>query len=64
MGLLFRNWLDEGFYEEDGWGDLYQITEPEDIYRAQKEGTLYHNDGMATTRVNEDQKIDYGRRKE
>jgi hypothetical protein len=58
MGLLFRNWLDEGYYEEDGMGDLTRIEDPADILRAQKEGTLYHNDGMATTQVYEDEKLD------
>ena len=56
--LLFRNWLDEGYYEEDSWGDLTRIEEPEDIRRAKNAGTLYENDGMATTKVPEDAKLD------
>lgn len=58
MGLLFRNWLDEGYYEEDGMGDLTRIEDPDDILRAQKEGTLYENDGMGTTKVPKDANID------
>ena len=58
MGLLFRNWLDEGYYEEDSWGDLTRIEDPDRILEAQKEGKLYQNDGMATTRVGEDEKLD------
>ena len=34
MSLLFRNWLDEGYYEEDDWDDLTRIEDPEDIRRA------------------------------
>jgi hypothetical protein len=60
MSLLFRNWLDEGYYEEDCWVDLTRIEDPADILRAQKEGKLYQNDGMATTRVGEDENIDLG----
>jgi hypothetical protein len=58
MGLLFRNWLEEGYYEEDSWGDLTRIEDSADILRAQKEGKLYQNDGMATTKVGEDEKLD------
>ena len=58
MSLLFRNWLEEGYYEEDGWGDLTRLEDPADILRAKKAGTLYENDGMATTKVPEDAKLD------
>lgn len=46
MSLLFRNWLDEGFYEEDEMGDLTKLESPEDIFRAARSGTLYEHDGM------------------
>jgi len=59
MGLLFRNWLEEGYYEDDGTGDLTRITEPDDILEAQKNGRLYENDGMSTTKVYEDEEICY-----
>ena len=58
MSLLFRNWLEEGYYEEDGWGDLTRLEDPADILRARNAGTLYENDGMATTKVPEDAKLD------
>ena len=57
MSLLFRNWLDEGYYEEDSWGDLYRIENPVDILRVQKEGNLYHNDGFTTSKVDENEEI-------
>ena len=58
MSLLFRNWLEEGYYEEDSWGDLTRIEDPEDIRRARNSGTLYENDGMCTTKVPDDTKPD------
>ena len=57
MGLLFNNWLDEGYYEEDGMGDLTHITDIKDILKAQQKGSLYHNDGMGTTKVGENDTI-------
>jgi hypothetical protein len=51
MSMLFRNWLEEGYYEEDGFGDLTKITDPVEILRVQKEGRLYENDGMGTSKV-------------
>ena len=57
MGLLFNNYLDEGFYEEDSYGILTKITNPKKIVEAQQNGTLYENDGIATTQVNKDEII-------
>jgi len=57
MGLLFNNYLDEGFYEEDSYGTLTKITNPKKIVEAQQNGTLYENDGIATTQVNKDEII-------
>lgn len=54
---MFRNWLEEGYYEEDEWGNMTQLTDPKEILRAQREGTLYENDGMATTKVYENEEI-------
>jgi len=36
MSLLFRNWLDEGYYEEDGYGNLFKIDDPIEIHKAKK----------------------------
>lgn len=58
MGLLFTNWLEEGYYEEDSMGDLTRIEDPKEILEAQKQGRLYQNDGMATTKVSENENID------
>jgi len=58
MSLLFRNWLDEGYYKEDGYDDLTRIEDRADILRAQKENTLYQNDGMTTTKVNDGENIE------
>jgi capsid portal protein len=57
MGLLFNNYLDEGFYEEDSYGTLTKITNPKKIVEAQQNGSLYENDGIATTKVRKDQDI-------
>ncbi len=58
MGLLFRNWLEEGYYEEDSMGELTKLEDPADILRAQNEGNLYQHDGMGMTKVNDDEIID------
>lgn len=50
MSLLFRNWLEEGFYEEDSMGDLTQISDPNEIYEARKNGTLYYHDGYSISK--------------
>jgi capsid portal protein len=57
MGLLFNNYLDDGFYEEDSYGTLTKITDPKKIIEAQQNGTLYENDGIATTKVRKDEDI-------
>ena len=57
MSMLFRNWLDEGFYEEDGYGCLTKIEDPHLILQAQQNGNLYENDGLATTKVHTEQEI-------
>lgn len=56
MSLLFNNWLEEGYYEDDGYG-LTQVTDPQRIRELQREGCLYHNDGMATTKVHEEDEL-------
>ena len=55
MGLLFRNWLEEGFYEEDDYG-LTKIETEEEIYQARKDGILYYSngDGYGPSKINED----------
>jgi hypothetical protein len=55
--MLFRNWLDEGYYEEDSWGGLTRIEDPQDIRRAQKNGKLYHHDGYCMTKSSDDENL-------
>ncbi len=52
MGLFFRNWLEEGFYEEDSQGDLTKITDPEVIKEAASNGTLHEHDGISMSKKN------------
>ena len=58
MSLLFRNWLDEGFYEEDSRGDLTRLEDPAEIREAQLAGNLYEADGLGLSKVNEYDDID------
>lgn len=51
MGLLFRNLLDDGFYEEDGYGDLTRLDSLTEIERVAKEGNLYHHDGYSISKI-------------
>ena len=67
MGLFHRNWLEEGFYEEDSQGDLTKLTDPKEIKDAAKRGKLYEHDGigMSLWQQNETNKLpadddDYG----
>lgn len=56
MSLFFRNWLDEGYYEEDSSGDLTRLEDPKDIRNAQKKnGTLYHHDGFSFGKAADDE---------
>lgn len=58
MGMLFRNWLDEGYYEEDRYGDLTKLEDPIEIYRAKKGGSLCYHDGMGMSKVDKYDNID------
>ena len=53
MSLLFRNWLDEGYYEDDGYGYTF-IDDPKRIRELHKEGKLYEHDGMGISKVPDD----------
>lgn len=57
MGLMFRSYLEEGYYEEDGMGGLSKIEDPREISNALSKGTLFENDGYATTKVPEETKL-------
>jgi hypothetical protein len=56
MNMLFHNWLEEGYYEDDGYG-LTRIEDPVKIHELQSEGRLYQHDGMCMNKVNEDEII-------
>lgn len=51
MGMHFRNWLEEGYYEEDEFGDLSKIEDPYHIHKIQSEDKLYYHDGLGMTKV-------------
>lgn len=57
MGLLFNNYLEKGYYELDEYGIYTKLDNMKDILKAQQNGTLYENDGMATTKVNDSDRI-------
>lgn len=59
MGILFRNWLEEGYYEEDESGDLTRLTSKSDIKAAAEKGTLYEHDGMGISRASTYKSEDY-----
>jgi hypothetical protein len=59
MGLLFDNYLEEGFYEKDSYGTFTKLTSYKDILKAQQNNNLYENDGVATTYVDKDADISY-----
>lgn len=58
MGLFFRNWHDEGFYEIDEYDTVTKLENSEDIICAKKEGRLYEHDGMGMTYVDKKDEID------
>ena len=59
MGLLFGNYLEEGFYEKDSYGTFTKLINYKDILKAQQNNNLYENDGVATTYVDKDTDISY-----
>jgi len=59
MSLLFRNWLEEGFYEEDSMGDLTKLDDMEKIIESKKLGNLYHHDGYSLEKVNDNENLDF-----
>ncbi len=50
MSMLFRNWLEEGYYIEDEMGDLTKTDDPREIKRASESGNLYHHDGYCMSK--------------
>jgi len=58
MSLLFSNYLNEGYYELDDYDSFTKLENVSDIIKAQKNGTLYVNDGICTTKVHKEDKLD------
>lgn len=57
MSILGHNWLSEGYYEEDSWGDLSRIEEKDKIIEARKSGILFRSDGYSTSKVDDSEEI-------
>ena len=51
MSMFFRNWLEEGYYEEDSWGDMTRLDNVADIQAAASKDTLFEHDGMGMSKV-------------
>ena len=51
MGILNGNISNEGFYEEDDYGDFTLLASSDDFQRAAKEGKLYHFDGYSLSKI-------------
>lgn len=59
MSLLFRNWLEEGYYEEDSMGDLTKLDDIEKVIEAKKSGNLYYHDGYSLGKVDDNENLDF-----
>ena len=58
MSMFGSNWLEPGLYVEDGYGSKGKVTDLEEIRESIKNGTLYENDGMCTSKVYDDTDIE------
>ncbi len=58
MSMFFRHWLDEGFYEEDGSGDMTRLEDPDSILEAQRAGKLREHDGTGFSEIGKHDNID------
>jgi hypothetical protein len=45
MAIFGSNWLEEGYYEMDKYGDKTRLTSKEEINQAFKDNKLYYTDG-------------------
>lgn len=53
MGLFNRHWLDEGYYEDDGYGDFTKIDESDiNMLSGKYRNDLYYHDGYSLNKVN------------
>lgn len=51
MGLFNTHWLDEGYYGDDGYGDMTKLTNRDEIARAKAENKLFKHDGYGLTKI-------------
>lgn len=54
MSIFGRNWLEEGYYEDDGYGDLNKIDESDiNMLSTKYRKDLYYHDGYTLNKVND-----------
>lgn len=51
--MLGRNWLEEGFYVEDSYGDLTKVDVKDVLTGKYERETLYQHDGYSLNRIGE-----------
>jgi hypothetical protein len=49
--MLFTNWLEQGYYEQDSSGEIYQLNNINSIQKAFEKDNLYEHDGISLTKV-------------
>lgn len=57
MGILNRNFLEEGYYVEDSYGDLTKISIEDVLSGEYDRETLYRHDGYSMDRLGEVKRI-------
>lgn len=57
MSILGSSWKAEGYYEDDGYGDMTFIDDPERIRELHEKGELFEHDGISMGKVNESDTI-------
>lgn len=57
MGLLFNNYLEEGYYEKDSYDTFTKLNSANEIYNALFFGNLYQNDGLSTTHITKEHEM-------
>jgi len=62
MSILGSSWKAEGYYEDDGYGDMMFVDDPERIKELHKNGELYEHDGFGMSKVDNNQEINLNRK--
>ncbi len=55
--MFGRNWLEEGYYIEDSYGDMTKVEIKDVLSGEYERETLYHHDGYSMGRIGEINKI-------